>query len=213
MGDWFSTGYAHVPAEPNVDRNMHPRLNSPQILLDNGIDKDMLDPKLDNDPSVIHDRGKLYCWQGCILDEGWHRFALNVRGKYDDDWLRNKDWQIAFHGTPIENIQSILRDGYKPGEKKGPNGISVYTTPSLSLAFNYAKMFEYNGQKYHAIIENRVNCDNTQHTQIDNESNYWLSRHHSQAIRPCAILILDHKWTGKLFSLEKQCSELWKTNR
>lgn len=49
----------------------------------------------------------------------WKRFGLDILGKYENDvWVGAwgyGDWCIAYHGTYLSNLQSILYTGLRIG--------------------------------------------------------------------------------------------------
>jgi hypothetical protein len=76
---------------------------------------------------------------------GYYRYGLNVSGKYDngnDTWLGMSncpgEWCIAYHGTPHQNVKSIMSSPLRIG----PNnafGRGIYCTPDISTAQGYSR--------------------------------------------------------------------------
>ena len=133
---------------------------------------------------------------------GWYRIGLNVLGRYQDDniWLgpnglRNApasgEWPVSYHGTKIEFVPSITKQGLQPG----PNalfGKGIYSSPSIEMVewMGYAKDFKHNGKVYKVALQNRVNpfplrVIPAQCTGAG--ADYWLSQ--SGDIRPYGVLI------------------------
>ena len=133
---------------------------------------------------------------------GWYRIALNVLGRYQDGniWLgpnglRNApasgEWPVSYHGTKIEFVPSITKQGLQPG----PNalfGKGIYSSPSIEMVewMGYAKDFKHNGKVYKVALQNRVNpfplrVIPAQCTGAG--ADYWLSQ--SGDIRPYGVLI------------------------
>lgn len=73
-----------------------------------------------SDAGVKFIRGKGF---GYIRPCGWQRFALRVKGRYENDvWLgqaglrtngNEDEWPVSYHGTAHNNACSIAEDGYK----------------------------------------------------------------------------------------------------
>jgi hypothetical protein len=103
---------------------------------------------------------------------GWNRKAVKVLGKYEDDiWLgqggwrsgsSRGEWPVSYHGTKIQNVASIVTDGYdnKKWERE-VYGRGIYSTPDLKVAEYYATQFNYKGESCTCILQNRVNLKKT----------------------------------------------------
>ena len=71
---------------------------------------------------------------------GWRRFAFDV-----PDFKRVETYAIAYHGTSIEAVPSILEDHLRPGRcQEGGDGNCTYLTPSVEYAAcpRYAKTWK-----------------------------------------------------------------------
>jgi hypothetical protein len=99
---------------------------------------------------------------------GWHRVALKVLGRYDDDvwlgahgsrtWSSSGEWAVSYHGTAAEIIRPICSGGYDTGKcTRQMFGPGIYSTPSFAVAESYAKQFVLNGVSYKMLLQNRVN--------------------------------------------------------
>ena len=102
---------------------------------------------------------------------GWYRIALNVLGRYQDGniWLgpnglRNApvkgEWPVSYHGSNIEFVQSIIKQGLQPGPR-ALFGIGINSSPIIEMIerMGYAQTFKHNGKVYIVALQNRVDPD------------------------------------------------------
>lgn len=167
--------------------------NDPVVFF---IDPCDLDQGYDFDFTNVDDTGKIFKRGGREYKRpvGWMRYALNVRGKYDNDnWLGVGDseevWPVSYHGTRNYFAGSIAREGYRLD--KGlvfAYGKGIYSTPQLECAdLNYSKKFEFSGREYKVVLQNRVNLLSSQ-TQIVGRYEYFITPN-DKDIRPYGVLI------------------------
>ncbi|CAG8682995.1 16804_t:CDS:1 [Dentiscutata erythropus] len=154
-----------------------------------------LDPPYDYDFTNIEDigatfmRGYLQYKRPC----GWKRIALKVAGRYDDGdnkWLGTDKnaWPVSYHGTAKHNARSIAEDGYLLSKgKRFAYGRGIYSTPDIHIAEQYATEFEFEGNKYVMVFQNRVNPVNLQQFPVGN-GEYWVSEK-GEDVRPYGICI------------------------
>ena len=102
---------------------------------------------------------------------GWNRRAINVSGEYKSDclWLGIEgwreesspgEWPVSYHGTGIQNVKSILTEGYDTGKcVRNAFGDGIYSTPSAEVAELYAAPFKYKGENMKCILQNRVKLE------------------------------------------------------
>ncbi|CAG8498686.1 9726_t:CDS:2 [Dentiscutata erythropus] len=100
---------------------------------------------------------------------GWYRIALRVTRKYDDGddkWLGtgNDSWPVSYHGTAKHNARPIAED-----------------------AEQYAERFEFEGNMYVMVLQNRVNPFGLQKVPVSDDE-YWLSEKDDD-VRPYGICI------------------------
>ena len=141
------------------------------------LDEKILDSKYNYDLSQLKDDGKSYVRGGkkYIRPYGWNRIALNVKDKYDDtEWIGgikhgvirtegvDKEWPVTYHGTRDTFAKDIAARGYdlKKG-KRFKYGRGIYSTPDPAIAEDYATTFEFEGQRYKVLLQNRVNMEDT----------------------------------------------------
>ena len=73
-------------------------------------------------------------------------------------------------------------------------GRGIYSTPHVHLAEDYAKEFEWKGDTYKLVFQNRVNLAETQQIQIASDSKashkgtYYLTEN-PENVRPYGLLI------------------------
>ena len=139
---------------------------------------------------------------------GWKRFALKVKGKYEDDiWLGPDgirtaqapgEWPVSYHGTSVSCAKQILETGFKPGPR-AVWGKGIYTSPSLEMVEKrYAQEFTHNGKTFKLVLQNRVNPDHLQvipTSKTSVEADYWFFPERNQPekvdVRPYGVLIRD----------------------
>ena len=66
----------------------------------------------------------------------------------------------------------------------------IYSTPDPKLAEEYAKTFEYKGERYKVLIQNRVNMADTDVIKvnyIDHKGQYYVTANQNN-IRPYGLL-------------------------
>ena len=119
---------------------------------------------------------------------GWKRYGLDVEFDYEDnDWIKSKDWPVAYHGTKIENVESIVIKGFDLSKgKRFRYGKGIYCTPNIQTAERYSTVFksETTKKNYKIVLQVRVNKDSIEKKGID----YWLIKDEID-IRPYGILI------------------------
>eukprot|EP00731_Ephydatia_muelleri_P029889 Em0021g412a len=177
------------------------------------MDDALLDPPYHYDFTGINDAGQRFMRGGYEYKRpcGWRRFAIKVLGlKYytNDNWLIQRDpksgeWPVSYHGTGINELQSIFQSGDPIGEGH-PFAKGAYTSPSVEMVDRYySKGFDHNGRKYRVVLQNRVNPDIAGgHFQVIPAAktrvgaDYWVSPLHDNHngiydVRPYGILIRD----------------------
>ena len=157
------------------------------------VEDSALDPPFNYDFSRERDDGKKYYRGGkrYYRPYGWQRYAIKVRGKYDDDtWLGEDgirthacpgEWPVSYHGTEINNCKGIAQEGYDLS--KGVNfahGYGIYSTPSIDVAADYASTGTSKGQQYQVVFQNRVSTQGLKEVSTLH-GEYW--------VQPCQELI------------------------
>ena len=166
------------------------------------IDMSLLDPQFDSDFTDIsdgktkYDRGGERYKRPC----GWQRFALKVKGKYEDDkWLGEPgprqhssegEWPVCYYGTRVKMFQTIAQNGYcglrevnskRSQEGNSPRGICC--SPFIGVAARYAEKFSYKGHTYQLVFQNRVSVERL------NKSHWVWTQPHGEYIRPYAVCV------------------------
>ena len=163
---------------------------------------EFLDPRYDFDFRDLKDDGTVF-YRGekrYRRPYGWKRFALRVRGHYEDDvWLgkpghRTKsspgEWPVSYHGTSPIDGSSIVKDGHDLSKgKRFSHGKGVYTSPSPTVARRYAQTFEHDGKKYEFLLQTRVSPKDLAVVSASEAGagEYWVQPHDS-LVRPYGIL-------------------------
>ena len=174
------------------------------------LSPDLLMPSLDYDFTNKQDDGTVYERGGHCYNRpyGWYRFALNVKGKYEDDiWLgehRNRtesspdEWPVSFHGTERRNAEGIATKGYKLSKgKRNVYGRGIYSSPSIEVAELYAKPFTHGSRKYKLVFQNRVKSDDLEMIPAEAicrpeiKGDHWMQPH-EEYIRPYGICIKEY---------------------
>ena len=140
------------------------------------LDEKILDLKYNYDFSNLKDDGTQYSRgeRKYIRPYGWNRVALNVKDKYGDtEWIGGiqnttrtesvtKEWAVSYHGTKDDFAKNIAAHGYDLSKgKRFKYGRGIYSTPDPAIAEDYATTFNYEGQRYKVLLQNRVNMEDT----------------------------------------------------
>ena len=140
------------------------------------LDEKILDLKYNYDFSNLRDDGTRYSRGGrkYIRPYGWNRVALNVKDKYGDtEWIGGiqnttrtesvtKEWAVSYHGTKHDFAKNIAAHGYDLSKgQRFKYGRGIYSTPDPAIAEDYATTFNYEGQRYKVLLQNRVNMEDT----------------------------------------------------
>jgi ubiquitin len=167
------------------------------------INDSLLDPVYDFDFTDVNDDGTRFFRGGkrYYRPYGWERFALKVRGKYEDDvWLGEQgirmdsspgEWPVSYHGTGVSASGSIAQDGYDLSKgKRFLYGHGVYSTPSVKVAAMYAQTFTHDGAEYQLVFQNRTSTEGLK--VIDATDNgvgeYWVQPD-DKLIRPYTVCV------------------------
>ncbi|CAG8510191.1 16247_t:CDS:2 [Gigaspora rosea] len=130
---------------------------------------DFLDPQFDYDFTNIKDIGKIF-----------------MRGLIQ--YKRPCGWKLSYHGTAKHNARSIAEDGYDLSKgKRFAYGRGIYSTPDIHIAEQYAEQFEFEGNTYVMVFQNRVNPVSLRRIPVSN-GEYWVSVK-GEDVRPYGICI------------------------
>ena len=166
------------------------------------LDEKILDSKYNHDFSQLKDAGKSYFRGGrkYIRPYGWNRIALNVKDKYEDtQWIGglrgtsrtqgvDKEWPVTYHGTKDTFVKDIAARGYDLNKgKRFRYGRGIYSTPDPAVAEEYATTFEFEGQKYKVLLQNRVNMEDTDVVDVRHCGEYFVTAN-EKSVRPYGIL-------------------------
>lgn len=129
---------------------------------------------------------------------GWNRLALKVKGKFGDDtWLGEHhmtsrtrsspgEWSVSYHGTRRMNAPGIAREGFRLDKcERFMYGEGIYSSPKIEVAEGYAVTFEYGGECYKLVFQNRCNPDDI--NEVKN-GDYWVTKN-DRNIRPYGICL------------------------
>eukprot|EP00092_Neocalanus_flemingeri_P033221 GFUD01036127.1.p1 GENE.GFUD01036127.1~~GFUD01036127.1.p1 ORF type:complete len:323 (+),score=87.32 GFUD01036127.1:75-1043(+) len=163
------------------------------------LDQDILDPPYNYDFTNMRDDGKVYKRgdQTYQRPYGWNRVALNVKSRYGGtSWLGGKgggiridskegEWPVSYHGTEKGFAEGIATSGYSLSKGwRFKYGRGIYSTPDPAIAEKYAKVYEFEGEKFKILVQNRVNM---QETEMIGDMNYLVTTT-EENIRPYGIL-------------------------
>ena len=166
------------------------------------LDENILDAKYNHDFSQLKDAGKSYVRGGrkYIRPYGWNRIALNVKDKYEDtEWIGglrgtnrtkgvDKEWPVTYHGTRDTFAKDIAAHGYDLNKgKRFRYGRGIYSTPDPAVAEEYATTFEFEGQRYKVLLQNRVNMEDTDVVDVRHCGEYFVTAN-EKSVRPYGIL-------------------------
>ena len=155
------------------------------------IEEEDLNPEYDFDYTNLKDDGKIHRSGGREYKRpyGWIRLALNLSQKYESEawlWEGSVDsWTISYHGTNRQSVEEIVRTHYDLSKgKRFHYGRGIYSTPDPSVAEKYSKAFQYQGNWYKVILQNRVNMEDTEYIA---KKDYFLTKNPNKII-PYGIL-------------------------
>jgi len=164
------------------------------------LDETQLDKQFNCDFSQVVDNGNRFERGGYTYSRpyGWQRFALKVKGHFDDDrWLGSAghrhhsdegEWPVSYHGTGLHAAASIAEEGYRLGKcTRFLYGKGIYSTPELAVAVLYTTHFNDQGQEYQLILQNRVNPESLK-IVTTGVGEYWVSSK-DEHIRPYGVCI------------------------
>lgn len=176
-GDWLSNdfffeAFTHALTEAgiSVDKPAH----------------EIFDFRWNEDFRKLKDTGKKMYRGGeeYRLPFGWKRFAVDVKGEYDDGdnkWLGSGDgsWAIAYHGTSEEGLAGILATGFRVGPRQKfakECGSGVYCTPFVEVAADYAPKNSIRGHCIQIVLQLRIkpSAINRVTTGTAFENKYWV---------------------------------------
>lgn len=168
------------------------------------IDGSLLAPNYDYDFTNVNDgttkyyRGQFIYTRPC----GWQRKAMKVIGQYGDDvWLGGGgirtdttpgEWPVSYHSTALSPQGNIAEVGslYSRGRTYSYDR-GIFSTPLATVAARYAPTFEYCGQKYQVIFQNRVDPATLQQINSsapDSIGEFWASPK-EEDVRPYNICL------------------------
>ena len=134
-----------------------------------------------------------------ITEKNWKIiifWILKVNGKFEnDEWIQGKnEWTVSYHGTKVENIASIYKNGFRAGPRKA-YGEGIYSTPDIDIAESYSSFFTSpkTGKQYKIVLQNRVKPSAI--IDLSNKSKvskvYWLVKDEKD-IRAYSICVKEY---------------------
>ncbi|OUM60230.1 hypothetical protein PIROE2DRAFT_14046 [Piromyces sp. E2] len=154
---------------------------------------DLFDSKYHYDFTNVRDTGKKFFRGGLEYKRPY---------KYEDtQWLgcsnnsnNNTEWAVSYHGTKNYCVESIVKEGLKPGNRNS-YGIGIYCTPDIKTAEKYAEIFTspITNKKYKIVFQNRVKPSSIVKCKSKGgPTNYWYIED-GKDIRPYGICIKEVK--------------------
>ena len=166
------------------------------------IDGALLAPGYDYDFTNVTDgatkyyRGKFVYTRPC----GWQRKAMKVIGEYGDNvWLGGGgirtdttpgEWPVSYHSAAT-STQGLNIGEVGSRESRGKTFAydrGIFTTPLATVAAKFAPTFDYRGQKYQVIFQNRINPETLQQVNPSAPEEFWASPK-EEDVRPYNICI------------------------
>ena len=165
------------------------------------IDGSLLAPSFDYDFTNQSDGDKTFYRGNFVYTRpcGWQRKAMKVIGEYGDDkWLGGGgirtnttpgEWPVSYHSAAtsphgnIADVGSRESRGKLFGYDRG-----IFSTPLATVAARFAPTFEYRGQKYQVIFQNRINPETLQQVNPSAPEEFWASPK-EEDVRPYNICI------------------------
>lgn len=166
------------------------------------LDGSLLAPSFDYDFTGVDDGTKKFYRGTHVYTRpcGWQKKAMKVIGEYGDDvWLGGGgihidttpgEWPVSYHSSAAPSGRNIAQDGCMQSlGRQFPYNRGIYTTPLASIAARYAPTFEYRGQNYQVIFQNRVNPNTLQTMgQSGSDNEFWASPK-EEDVRPFNICL------------------------
>ena len=121
---------------------------------------------------------------------------LNILGKYDngnDDWVKDNgnknEWAVSYHETKRIFVDSIYKNGYRPGPRH-LYGDGIYCTPNIETAAEYSERFiGDDGKLYQIVLQNRVRPSAIKKASVKGgPDDYWYIEN-GKDIRPYSICV------------------------
>ena len=109
-----------------------------------------------------------------VLPIGFYRYGIKIRDEYLHNKIKIYNWHVAYHGTKVELVKSIVEhrrimfpgDTLNNGKKLpilngnffGDGSPAIYLTPSIKYACNdfYARPYNFNDKIVKVVIQCRV---------------------------------------------------------
>ncbi len=158
------------------------KLRSEALDFVNSLDipNDLFDPFADRcfclecEPKTIWYRGNPR--EKYVLPTNWFRFGLKIRKEYLERQVYIYDWNVAYHGTKVQNVKSIINHQriMFPGDKlldgtilpiahndcfaENFNGPVIYVSPSIKYASHdvYSEPYDFKGKKVKVAFQCRI---------------------------------------------------------
>lgn len=165
------------------------------------LDNTLLAPSFDYDFTNVTDgstkfyRGQFVYTRPC----GWQRKAMKVIGQYRDDrWLGGGgirtdttpgEWPVSYHSSAVSPEGNIAEVGSQLSRGKPfTYDHGIFSTPLATVAAKFAPTFDYRGQKYQVIFQNRINPATLQQVNPGGAELYWASPE-EEDVRPYNICL------------------------
>ncbi|KAL4499918.1 hypothetical protein ABPG72_015267 [Tetrahymena utriculariae] len=204
--------------------------NGAQLIVHNLLEHATLepencDPNFNNDWSKepegkisyrggISFRNKGFKQQHYIYPKGWKGYGLNISKYQDKEWIGFENgkqtlnstgqWIVLYHGTSIQGVEGITKEGFKFGQNHKFAGAKcritgkiidksskcVYLTDDANVAGNYSTPFQLNEKIYKMVFQCRVNPKVVRSPK--DQPDYYIVEERSQPqqnIRPYRILL------------------------
>jgi len=165
-----------------------------ELSRDFGLPADHFDSVGDQDFSLSPISPSMRGGQAYYPPNGWKRYGLKVRGLFENDiWLEKTngpwEWPVSYHGTSIANAKGILARGYDMDKKV--RGYGIYSAQQITVALDYCQIFNYQGQRWVAVLMNRVHYHPSKMNRSGVPGNYIYVALSDKDIRPYGLLIRD----------------------
>lgn len=170
--------YKQLWREPSLQPCLQLRTFAKQFLETLNLSTSDMDPFADRcfcencEPVKIWYRGEPK--EKYVLPTGFYRYGIKIRDEYLHNKIKIYNWNVAYHGTKVELVKSIVehRRIMFPGDVLnngkvlpvlngnffGDGSPAIYLTPSIKYASNnfYARPYSFNGRIVKVIIQCRV---------------------------------------------------------
>ena len=170
--------YKTLWREPNLLPCLQLRDFAKEFLISLNLNSQDMDPFADRcfcqhcEPKKVWYRGEPE--EKYVLPTGFYRYGIKLRDEYLQNKIKVYNWNVAYHGTKVEIVKSIvehrrimfpgdvLNNGQilevRNGNIFSKNTPAIYLTPSITYACceYYARPYRFKGRRVQVVLQCRI---------------------------------------------------------